>query len=174
MVGGGPSISLGVFDLDRLSSLTVCRREIGKVNVEKTLGKSMKMGRVSRVKTTHSFPISRRLEESLRRSPSSSIFPPKPDYIARDRVASDEWDRICGELRKLPFLVEAGEDPIANGALYYSAIQEFRTALDAQGRGADTQPMANDCDRMVWRYLTCLREELLGITPGPLARIRLV
>ena len=29
---------LGVFDLDRLSSLTTRRREIGKVNVRETLG----------------------------------------------------------------------------------------------------------------------------------------
>lgn len=107
-------------------------------------------------------------------SPSASKFPPKPDHIVRDPVASAEWDRICGELRKLPYLVEAGEDPIIAAAMCYSAIAHYRTALDAQGQGDDTAPMAEDCDRAVGRYLNCLREDLLGIAPGPLMQIRSV
>lgn len=105
-------------------------------------------------------------------SPSSSKFPPKPAHIARDPVASTEWDRICGELRKLPYLVEAGEDPIIAAAMCYAAIAQFRAALDARGRGDDTEPMAQDCDRAVGRYLKCLREELLGIAPSPLMQLR--
>ncbi len=163
--------SLQLFDLDRLSYLTVCAREIGKVNVGKTLGNSTKNGLAVRAKPTRSFLISNGLEESPTISPSSSTFPPKPDHIARDPVASEEWDRICEELRKLPYAVEAGEDPIAWAAMCYSGIAAMRAALDMQGRGPDTEPMAQDCDRMVGRYLSYLREDLLGIAPGPLMRI---
>lgn len=102
----------------------------------------------------------------------SSLFPLKPINVIRDPVASAEWDRICEELCKLPFAVEAGEDPIAWAAMNYSGIATMREALDAQGRGPDTEPMAQDCDRMVGQYLSDLREHLLGIAPGPLMRIR--
>lgn len=164
--------SLQVFNLDRLSSLTARVREIGKVKVGKTLGNSPINALAVRTKTARSFLISAMLEESLAMSSSSSKFPPKPDYIARDPVASEEWDRICGELRKLPYAVEAGEDPIAWAAMCYSGIATMRDALDAQGRCPDTEPMAQDCDRMVGRYLGYLREDLLGIAPGPLMRLR--
>ena len=49
MVGGGPSISIRVFDLDRLSSLTVCRREIGK---QKDAGLVVGMSKPERPEST--------------------------------------------------------------------------------------------------------------------------
>lgn len=172
--GGRGVKSLQVFNLDRLSSLTVCTREIGKVKVGKTLGSSTKNGLAVRKKTSQYFLILTRVEEPLTMSPSASKFPSKPDYIVRNPVASAEWDRICEELRKLPYEVEAGEDPIVAAAMCYAAIARFREALDVQGRSEDTEPMAQDCDQMVGRYLNYLREDLLGIAPGPLLQIRLL
>ena len=113
-------------------------------------------------------------EESSTLSPSSSTFPLKPGYIVRDPVASEEWDRICAALHRLPEVLEVGEDPVADGAMYYSSIQTFRAALSVHGRGSQTKPMAVDADRMVARYLSCLRDELLGIAPGPLVALRKV
>ena len=144
--------SLGVSDLDRLSSLTTRPRDIGKANVRETLGNS-----------THSAM-----------SPPSATFPPKPDVISRDPVASGEWDRIIAALRTLPYILEVGEDPVVDGAQYYSTIATFRDALAVQGRNRFTRPMAEDADRMVWRYLSLLREELLGIAPGPMVALRKV
>ena len=166
--------SLQVFDLDRYSSLTSCVREIGKANVGKTLVNSAKTGFAVRAKTVRSFLISAMFEESSEMSSFSSLFPLKPINVIRRPVASAEWDRICEELCKLLFAVEAGEDPIAWAAMLYEGIAEMRGALDAHGRGPDTQPMAQDCDRMVGRYLSCLREDLLGIIPGPLVRLRAI
>lgn len=107
-------------------------------------------------------------------SASSSKFPRKPPFIVRDPVASREWDRIIAALRRLPEVLEVGEDPVVDASMHYSSIQVFRLALAAHGRGSHTTPMADDADRMVGRYLCLLREELLGIAPGPLVALRTI
>lgn len=104
---------------------------------------------------------------------SSLRCPPKPGYIAKNPVASAEWDRICeGLQRRADVRCEVQEYLIADPAETYALIALFKQALDDQGRSPDTRPMAEDCDRAVDRYLRYVAE--LGVQPSPLIRIRLV
>lgn len=103
-------------------------------------------------------------------SPSSSKLPSKPDYVSRDETASAEFDRICSELRRLPYLVESEEEPIAEPAMLYSDIKQLGDCLERLGRGPDTQGTADDLAEVVEAYRFRMRE--MEIPPGPLAQVR--
>ncbi|HLZ35790.1 MAG TPA: hypothetical protein VKP13_17445, partial [Nitrospira sp.] len=156
--------SLQVSHLDRASSLSECVCEIGKEKRHDYKGIHRRGVGARRL---HCPLIWMDLGMNSGRSPK---LPAKPPYIGRDLLASAEWDRICGELRNNPRILEVGQQPIASAASLYAGIARMDELLKVQGRTPDNKPMADDQAHVVSIYLRYMTE--LEVEPGPIVRLR--